>query len=265
LKKRKEKASRIRKKAINTSQDVWVRSLGQEAKNQRLREPHKTRSAKRTKCSGAVERTKITRSAKNSRSAPPSSTAHPISSSSYNRPVWCCPPQLANWYREPGDASWPQRAPVSNLPGAGRKIQPGAGCNCCHGYHAYVYYLCNCTALIKLSYMQSDRQPKSYKWDETLNTTPTNIWATRTPGVCRPLPPNHLIPTKNFSYIFSRWDVVSLSIHWVVQNTKQHPFLIHAGSVYVVMLNQWHGQFMWFPLGFVMWATVLRYLVVWPV
>jgi len=25
-----------------------------------------------------------------------------------------------------------------------------------------------------------------------------------------------------------------------------------------VMLNQWHGQIVWFPLGFMMWATVLR-------
>ena len=35
-------------------------------------------------------------------------------------------------------------------------------------------------------------------------------------------------------YLFSRWDVVCLCIHWVVQNTKQHPFLIHAGSVYTI-------------------------------
>ena len=38
--------------------------------------------------------------------------------------------------------------------------------------------------------------------------------------VCRPLPPHW-----KTSYIFSRWDVVCLYIHWVVQNTKQHPFL----------------------------------------
>ena len=25
-----------------------------------------------------------------------------------------------------------------------------------------------------------------------------------------------------------------LCIHWVVQNTKQHPFLIHAGSAYTI-------------------------------
>jgi hypothetical protein len=30
----------------------------------------------------------------------------------------------------------------------------------------------------------------------------------------------------------SRWDVVWLCIHWVVQDTKQHPFLFHVGSIY---------------------------------
>jgi len=42
---------------------------------------------------------------------------------------------------------------------------------------------------------------------------------------------------KNFSYNFSRWDVVCLCIHWVVQNTAQHPFLIHAGSVYTICVH----------------------------
>jgi hypothetical protein len=50
--------------------------------------------------------------------------------------------------------------------------------------------------------------------------------------VSRLLPPNHLIPSRKLLLIqFSGWDVVCLCIHWVVQNTKQHPFLIHAGSV----------------------------------
>jgi hypothetical protein len=39
-------------------------------------------------------------------------------------------------------------------------------------------------------------------------------------------------------------------------------------SILHVMLNQWHGQIVWFPLGFIMWATVLRLfgcLASWPV
>jgi hypothetical protein len=63
--------------------------------------------------------------------------AHPTSSPSYSRPVQCCPPQLlANWNREPGHAFWPRRESVPNSPGAGRRLQPGPGCDCCHGYHA---------------------------------------------------------------------------------------------------------------------------------
>ena len=63
--------------------------------------------------------------------------------------------------------------------------------------------------------------------DET-SATPTSIWAILL-VVCRLLPPNHLIPTENFFlFLFSRWEVVCLCIHWVVQNTKQPPFLIHA-------------------------------------
>jgi hypothetical protein len=30
----------------------------------------------------------------------------------------------------------------------------------------------------------------------------------------------------------SRWGVVCLCIHWVVQDTRQHPFLFHAGDIY---------------------------------
>ena len=48
--------------------------------------------------------------------------------------------------------------------------------------------------------------------------------------------PNHLIPTtKLLLFLFSRWDVVCLCIHWVVRETIQHPFLIHnAGDVYTI-------------------------------
>jgi hypothetical protein len=30
---------------------------------------------------------------------------------------------------------------------------------------------------------------------------------------------------------------VCLCIHWVVQNTKQHPSLLHAGSVYTIRVG----------------------------
>ena len=70
---------------------------------------------------------------------------------------------------------------------------------------------------------------------------PSNIWAILL-VVCRLLPPNHLTPIKKLLLLLlSRWDVVYLCIHWMVQNTKQHPlndaehktdpFLIHVGSV----------------------------------
>ena len=79
--------------------------------------------------------------------------------------------------------------------------------------------------------MQSNPQQKSYRWDETLNTTPTYVWAVLL-LVCRLLPPNHLPPTENLLlFLIPRWDVVCPCIHWVAQKTKQHPFLIHASSV----------------------------------
>ena len=61
-------------------------------------------------------------------------------------------------------------------------------------------------------------------------------YLSNTPGVCRLLPPNHLIRTENlFLFLFSRWDVVCLCIHWVaVQNIKQHPFLVHVDGVYTI-------------------------------
>lgn len=39
-----------------------------------------------------------------------------------------------------------------------------------------------------------------------------------------------------FLFIFSRWDVVCLCIHWEAQDTKLHPFLIHANSVYTICI-----------------------------
>jgi len=88
-----------------------------------------------------VPREQVQRSRRENKGAPKNSSsfsslaAYPTSSPSYSRPVRCCPPQLANWNREPGHA-WPRREPVPNSPGAGRKLQPGPGCDCCHSYHA---------------------------------------------------------------------------------------------------------------------------------
>jgi len=103
--------------------------------NQRLREPHKTRSAKRTSAAGQKKEQRTHASPKNSSSLS-SLAANPTSSPSYSRPVRCCPPQLANWNCEPGHASWPRRELVPNSPGAGSKLQPDPGYNYCHGYHA---------------------------------------------------------------------------------------------------------------------------------
>ena len=56
--------------------------------------------------------------------------------------------------------------------------------------------------------------------------------------MCRLLPPNHLIPIeKPPLFVFSRWDVMCLCMHWAVQNTKQHPFLIHSHSVYSICVH----------------------------
>jgi len=59
---------------------------------------------------------------------------------------------------------------------------------------------------LSLHAIRSDLIPrqKQYRWDETLNTTPKNIWAILL-VVCRLLPPNHLIPI-----LFPRWDVMCL-------------------------------------------------------
>jgi hypothetical protein len=47
------------------------------------------------------------------------------------------------------------------------------------------------------------------------------------------MPPNHLIPPEKLLLsIKSRLNVACLCIHWVVQYTIQHAFLILAGSVY---------------------------------
>jgi len=47
-------------------------------------------------------------------------------------------------------------------------------------------------------------------------------------------PPDPYWKTSYFYSPGAGWDVVCLCTHWVVQNTKQCPFLIHAGSVYTI-------------------------------
>ena len=129
MKKCEEKASKISFSFVSER----VRSPSLEAGNQRLRKPHKTWSAKRTSAA-EQKREQRTRAAPKYSASLSSPAAHPTSSPSYSRPVQCCPPQLANRNREPGHA-WPRREPVPNSPGAGRKLQPSPGCDCCHDYH----------------------------------------------------------------------------------------------------------------------------------
>jgi hypothetical protein len=42
------------------------------------------------------------------------------------------------------------------------------------------------------------------------------------------LPPHHLIPNALLFSFSCRWDVAWLCIHWVMQDTKEHPFQIHG-------------------------------------
>ena len=51
--------------------------------------------------------------------------------------------------------------------------------------------------------------------------------------------------------LFSRRDVVCLCIHWMVQNTKQHRFLIHAGGVYTTCV----------PLPFTSFPGILMFFI----
>jgi hypothetical protein len=48
------------------------------------------------------------------------------------------------------------------------------------------------------------------------------------------LPPNHLIPTENFSYFISRWDVVSLaaSIGWCKTNKLSMPVVFTLSAFF---------------------------------
>jgi len=62
-------------------------------------------------------------------------------------------------------------------------------------------------------------------------------YLSNTPGGVQASTSHYLIPTKKLLFFFSTWDVVCLCIHWVVQNTKQHPSLLHAGSVYTIRVG----------------------------
>jgi hypothetical protein len=72
------------------------------------------------------------------------------------------------------------------------------------------------TALMKnQAYMQSGPQQKSVKKRHEIQ--PQKYLSTA-PGLCRLLPPNHLIPTKKLQlFVLSRRNVC-LCIHWVLQN-----------------------------------------------
>jgi len=49
--------------------------------------------------------------------------------------------------------------------------------------------------------------------------------------------PNHLGSTEKSFLSYNLQLMLCLCVHWVVQNTKQHPFLIHAGSVYAISIS----------------------------
>jgi hypothetical protein len=74
---------------------------------------------------------------------------------------------------------------------------------------------------------------------QDIELNPQNIWA-KLLMLSRPLLPNHLIPTEKSFLLCAPDGMLCLCIHWmrvVVQNTKQHPFLIHADCVYTNYLR----------------------------
>jgi len=94
LKKREEKASRRTREKLLICLRMREKPQSKTG-NKRLREPHKTRSAKRTSAAEQKREQRMHAAPKNSSSLS-SLAAHPTSSPSYSRPVRCCPPQLAN-------------------------------------------------------------------------------------------------------------------------------------------------------------------------
>jgi len=70
---------------------------------------------------------------------------------------------------------------------------------------------------------------KTIQMRQTLNTTLTNIWASNTPGgvqtsASQPPDPHW----KAFPNLILQVGFCVSALHWAVQNTKQHLFLIHA-------------------------------------
>jgi hypothetical protein len=60
------------------------------------------------------------------------------------------------------------------------------------------------------------------------------VYEQYTPGLCRLLPPNHLIPTESLSY--SPGGMLSLHPLCAAKH-KRYPFLIHAGSVCIIYVS----------------------------
>ena len=80
-----------------------------------------------------------------------------------------------------------------------------------HSWKFWAYILHAIRSATKIIQMRRDIEHKQ---------SPKNIWAILL-VVCRPLPPNHLIPIKMpCLFLFSRWNV-RLYIHRAAQDTKQ--------------------------------------------
>ena len=48
----------------------------------------------------------------------------------------------------------------------------------------------------------------------------------------------HIIPMSGpFLLLLCRWDVGWLCIHWAVQNTEQHPFMLLVTTLYVIVVQ----------------------------
>jgi len=77
--------------------------------------------------------------------------------------------------------------------------------------------------------------------DETGHWTQYSWWCA---GFCLPT-------TWSSLKSFSRWDVKCLCFHWLVQKTKQHPFLISAGAVYTICVSFffWSYQYLLFSFA----------------
>jgi hypothetical protein len=90
------------------------------------------------------------------------------------------------------------------------------------GLHATSLIIKTGLRAIKVMPMRRDIEHNPHEY---LSDTP-GAWCA---GSCLP---TTWSPLKASSIVFSRWGVVCICIRWVVQNTKQHPFLIHASIVY---------------------------------